>query len=69
LPPPLLQALLAADLRKMTVLSRKSSPLHIAMATRSTARRKSRDPNRQKRGRFDAAKENDHRYAAESEPA
>jgi hypothetical protein len=75
LPPPLLQAPLAADLRPMTVLSRKPSPLHVAIARRSTAQQKSRDPNRQNRGRFDAAKEKDHRSAAEklapavSEPA
>jgi hypothetical protein len=58
----------------MTVLSRKSSPLHVAIAS-STAQQKSRDRNRQNRGRFDAAKEKDHRSAAEklaptvSEPA
>ena len=62
---PLLQALLAADLRKMTVLSRKSSPPHVAMATRSTARRKSRDPNGQNEVDSMLQKENDHRSAAE----
>jgi hypothetical protein len=59
----------------MTMLSRKSSPLHVAIAPRSTAQQKSRAPNRQNQGRFDAAKEKDHRSAAEklaptvSEPA
>ena len=66
---------LAADLRAMTVLSRKSSPLHAAIAPRSTARQKSRHPRQQNRGRFDAAKEDDHCSGAEklapavSEPA
>jgi hypothetical protein len=59
----------------MTVLSRKSSPLHVAIEMRSTAQQKLRDSNRQNRGRFDAAKEKDHHSAAEklapavSEPA
>jgi hypothetical protein len=56
----MLQAPLAADLRPMTVLSRKSSPHHVAIAPRSTARQKSRHPHRQNQGRFDAAKEEGH---------
>ena len=57
--PPLLQA-------PMTVLSRKSSPLHVAITSRSTAPQETRDPSRQNRGRFDAAKNKDHRSAAEN---